>query len=479
MRTIGVTLFFLFAFVGHVSASVVINEIAWMGTAVSPSNEWIEIANTGNTPSDLNGWTLSLEGKKDIILSGSIAGGGYYLIERTDDTTVPNIPADLISSFGTGIPNSGAVLSLKDTQGTVVDRVDGSNAWNIGGNIAGDNATKETAQRGANGWYTSAPTPRALNGGAQNNIVTNSPSVTDNTTNTTPSASPSSISTSFPVDPQIFADAGTSARTISAGATVTFLGRVFGLKKEPIENARISWSFGDGGMADGTSVSHIFYYPGDYIVVMEASSGYYSASDRIAVHVVTPVLSLRAGGDEARSFVTLENGGSDEVDLSLWQIESAGKVFILPQHTIVGARKTLTLPSEITGIISPKESIVFLRFPNGTRVETNQYTAPSAPLQKMNVGTTPTPQISAVVPRTVLSDTENVSQEATAIGTFDGTVPSLENTTTERLWPWCIGAAFLALFAIIGARFAREQKNEEKRGLTADDFEIGEDKDPF
>ncbi|OIO31227.1 hypothetical protein AUJ77_00250 [Candidatus Nomurabacteria bacterium CG1_02_43_90] len=479
MRTIGATLFFLFAFVGHVSASVVINEIAWMGTAVSPSNEWIEIANTGNTPSDLNGWTLSLEGKKDIILSGSIAGGGYYLIERTDDTTVPNIPADLISSFGTGIPNTGAVLSLKDTQGTVVDRVDGSNGWNIGGNIAGDNTTKETAQRGANGWYTSAPTPRALNGGAQNNIVTNSPSVTDNTTNTTPFASPSSISASFPVDPQIFADAGTRERTISAGATVTFLGRVFGLKKEPIENARISWSFGDGGMTDGTSVSHIFYYPGDYIVVLDASSGYYSASDRVSVHVVTPVLSLRTGGDEARSFIALENEGSDEVDLSLWQIEGAGKIFILPQHTIVGARKTLTLPSEITGIVSPKESIVFLRFPNGTRVEPNQYLAPPTPAQKMKVETIPTSQASAVVSRTVLSDTENASQEAVAIGAFDDTTPSLEGATTERLWPWYVGAAFLALFAIVGAHFAREQKNDEKRRLTADDFEIEEDKDPF
>ncbi len=475
MKTIGVILFFLFAFVGQASATVVINEIAWMGTAVSPSNEWIELTNTGNGTVDLTGWTLSLEGKKDILLSGSIAGGGYYLIERTDDTTVPNIPADLVSSFGTGIPNTGAVLSLKDAQGVVVDRVDGSNAWNIGGSIAGDNATKETAQRGANGWYTSAPTPRALNGGAQNSIPSNSSSKTDNPT----SPASSSLSASFPVDPQIFADAGTSARTISAGATVTFLGRVFGLKKEPIENARISWSFGDGGMADGTSVSHVFYYPGDYIVVMEASSGYYSASDRIAVHVVTPVLSLRAGGDEARSFVTLENGGSDEVDLSLWQIESAGKVFILPQHTIIGARKTLTLPSEITGIISPKESIVSLRFPNGTRAETNQYSAPPTPPQKMNVETTPKPQISAVVPRTVLSDRENASQEATAIGAFDGTVPSLEKTNTERLWPWYVGAAFLALFAIIGTRFAREQKNDEKQGLTADDFEIKEEKDPF
>ena len=44
-------------------AQVVINEIAWMGTNDSASNEWAELANTGSSI-DLTGWILRIEGKK-------------------------------------------------------------------------------------------------------------------------------------------------------------------------------------------------------------------------------------------------------------------------------------------------------------------------------------------------------------------------------------------------------------------------------
>ena len=45
-----------------------------------------------------------------------------------------------------------------------MDRVDGSHGWKInGGNSAGDNNTKQTAQKMAAGWVTALKTPRAAN----------------------------------------------------------------------------------------------------------------------------------------------------------------------------------------------------------------------------------------------------------------------------------------------------------------------------
>ena len=69
---------------------VVINEIAWMGTLSSFNDEWIELFNNTGTPIDLTGWTLnSLDGTPSITIpSGSIDAGGYFLLERTDDTSV-------------------------------------------------------------------------------------------------------------------------------------------------------------------------------------------------------------------------------------------------------------------------------------------------------------------------------------------------------------------------------------------------------
>ncbi|MCG8459345.1 MAG: lamin tail domain-containing protein, partial [Holophagales bacterium] len=121
-----------------VSAQVVISEVAWMGTDNSTSDEWIELHNRSASSVDLTGWTLeAADGTPSISLSGSIPAGGYMLLERTDDTTVPGVTADLI--YTGALSNSGEDLVLWDDLSAQVDRVD---AWH-----AGDNSTKATQVR--------------------------------------------------------------------------------------------------------------------------------------------------------------------------------------------------------------------------------------------------------------------------------------------------------------------------------------------
>lgn len=461
MRAIAVI--FIFCIPSFASAEVFINEIAWMGTSDSSSNEWVELSNTGDT-TDLNGWIFRIEGKKDIQLSGSVSSGGYYLIERTDDNTVPGVTADLINSFG-GFLDSGAVLSLIDGSGKEQDRVNGSDGWKIGGGeVKGNKTTKETAQKGTAGWFTGAPTPRVVNAGVTS-VVMQEQSADTAQTNT-----PTVIS-SFPVDPQIIADAGATTRTISVGAPITFTGRVFGLKKEPIENARQVWSFGDGSRAEVASVTHTYYYPGEYIVVLDTSSGYYSASDRVTVRVSTPLLALHTGGDTARSFVALENRGADEVDLSLWQVMSGEKTFILPQNTILGARKTFTLASEVSGLVTPTGSVIFINYPNGSRVELQTPITPSRVVIKEPINSTVKIKAKASVPMEVPQH-----QPALVLNALNDTQAPLPTSEENgHLWPWYIGAAFLGALALLGLRLT--QKMEEKAIITAEDFEIIEETD--
>jgi cytosine/adenosine deaminase-related metal-dependent hydrolase len=117
---------------------VVLHEIAWMGTLTSPSDEWIELFN--NTPADINlaGWTLTAtDGTPSITLAGTIPAGGHFLLERTDDTTVPGVAADQI--YTGALVNDGEVLTLRDDLGVLQDLVD---AW-----YAGVSTTRETMQR--------------------------------------------------------------------------------------------------------------------------------------------------------------------------------------------------------------------------------------------------------------------------------------------------------------------------------------------
>ena len=119
---------------GCLGADVVINEIAWGGTAASASDEWIELYNTTEAAIDLTGWILAF-GETAIELGGEtnsmIEGGGYFLLERTDDGTVSDVDADVL--YTGSLSNGGATIELRDAAGEIVDRVDAAETgWPAG-----------------------------------------------------------------------------------------------------------------------------------------------------------------------------------------------------------------------------------------------------------------------------------------------------------------------------------------------------------
>jgi hypothetical protein len=120
---------------------VVINEIAWMGTSISFNNEWIEIFNNTNQTINLTDWILkATDGIPEIRLEGEILAKGLYLLERTDDNTIPEIRADQIYTGALG--NSGEDLKIFDNSGKLIDSVACGEDW-----FAGDNKTKQTMER--------------------------------------------------------------------------------------------------------------------------------------------------------------------------------------------------------------------------------------------------------------------------------------------------------------------------------------------
>jgi len=120
---------------------VVINEIAWMGTTIDYNDEWIELRNNTSADVDFTNWTLAAEdGTPLIILSGMITAGGFFLLERTDETTISDIFANQIYTGALG--NTGEHLILKDANGVLIDEVNASSQW-----FAGNNSTKTTMER--------------------------------------------------------------------------------------------------------------------------------------------------------------------------------------------------------------------------------------------------------------------------------------------------------------------------------------------
>jgi hypothetical protein len=134
---------FLFPFFvfGAGPLDVVLNEIAWMGTKASANDEWIELYNNTDKNINLEGWILRAKnGLPEIKLKGKIPAKGFYLLERTDDRTIPDVLADQI--YKGGLRNSGESLELYDNFGNLVDKVDCGSGW-----FAGANLTKQTMER--------------------------------------------------------------------------------------------------------------------------------------------------------------------------------------------------------------------------------------------------------------------------------------------------------------------------------------------
>jgi hypothetical protein len=104
---------------GFPPRAVIISEIAWAGTAASSADEWIELLNPGTAPVDLSGWVLTDGGDIRLTLRGILGPGAFFLLERTDDDTVRDIPADWV--YTGSLSNAGETLLLLDPAGNIVD----------------------------------------------------------------------------------------------------------------------------------------------------------------------------------------------------------------------------------------------------------------------------------------------------------------------------------------------------------------------
>jgi len=203
----------------NVPPKIIINEIAWAGTAASFADEWVELYNPGSAPVDLSDYTLCEAGGSVAIiaLSGTIEAGGYYLIERTDDHTVKGIAGDKVGPFGGyGLSDSGEYLVLKN--GTaVVDEVDCSGGW-----FAGNASTRATMERirptGSGG--------EATNWADNNGLTINGLDANDNHLRGTPRAVNSVYSYAIQITGLFPANGATAAPT-NAPLSMSFNAAVF------------------------------------------------------------------------------------------------------------------------------------------------------------------------------------------------------------------------------------------------------------
>lgn len=130
---------------------VLINEIAWSGTVYSADDEWIELKNVWGIPVDLSGWQLSNKDNRIRVVFGEnniLAVDDFYLLERTDDNSVPGVQADAI--YNGVLHNNDEILYLFDDNCRLEDEVIAQPFW-----LAGDQVKNKSMERlDVFYWYT-------------------------------------------------------------------------------------------------------------------------------------------------------------------------------------------------------------------------------------------------------------------------------------------------------------------------------------
>ncbi len=312
-------------------------------------------------------------------------------------------------------------------------------------------------------WSVSWTATQKISVGATGDQATSSGTATATTTSSTSSSSSGNggIVSSYvaPPLPELFADAGAD-RTVIVGADTVFAARAYDRSREYVDHVRFSWNFGDGSTAEGQSVSHHFAYPGKYAVVVSVATGVNSASDRVIVTAEPAQLSFAVFPDGS---VAIKNDANRDLDLSYWVVRNFGRLFTLPEHTIVLAGTALRLPQGMLGFWSGKDTE--LAYPNGAlalrpgeggakpaEASREEHLPPvaaavSAPTPAAVAMPAPLPSVAA----------PEADSEAPAGGWPDGNaaqVASVAEAVPSSSW-WWYAAAGVSLFGAVTAVVAR------------------------
>jgi len=440
-------IFFLFLLTPLISkAAVVINEVAWMGTVIYSGDEWVELYNDSDQQMDLTGWILeTADGTPTINLSGNILAKGYFLLERTDDTSVPGILADQIYTGALG--DNGEYLKLKDNNNNVIDEVNCSSEW-----LTGDKTTKQTMEKTATSWQTSLNpegTPKAQN---SSGAVEESESTAENPTTPTseePTAEPTTttIQTTTSNQPPI-ADAGDDVVAF-IDDEITFDGS----KSYDPDGFELSyeWNLGEGGAENDIKTIHKYSYSGTYLVTLTVFDGRYYVGDTITVEIYPKKITINEflpspeGKDEEEEWIELYNDSDQIADISGWQLDdedSGSKPFVFPKNTLIAPQSYLVFSRKTTGIAlnNDKDKIRLLLSGGVVFQEINYEKAPqglsSSRTPEDFVWTVPTPGLPNIInsPQKSEQDKDNrIIESLTTKYSLNNTAVNYKSDSTNQI----------------------------------------------
>jgi len=412
--------------------------------------EWVEIYNGGNAAIDLSDWRFN-DGSNHTFSGDNLEiGANEYAVVASDAATF--IGAGLVIDTVMSLNNTADTISLLDENGSIVENVSYSSEQGGSGN-------GNSLQKISGVWQEATPTPNQTN---QEEVVEEISEVESITVEDARASH---------VDSNIKASVGED-RVGVASSLMIFEGSAQGLQNKPLLNARYLWSFGDGSIAEGKSVSHTYYHPGKYVLTLDVSSGEYSASDTIVVEVTKADVEI-VYADRGRIEIT--NHSINQLDLSFWNIKYKDKYFSFPKRTYILPKHTGIFPAEITHLFINNLEEISLLYPNGLPAATYLRGAEQIKAKKV----VQKEIVEYVYVTKEVAPVETIETEAEKIATTTPEITSelitgTTNETDDSIYKWLtalVGLISIASLVVLSSKTPQDKPTTEKE-LVADDFKI-------
>lgn len=486
-------LFFIFLFPAVACAEVRFTEVMYDLEGADAGREWVEVCNTGSDSVDLTGWKFFENGTNHGLTEAqggtAISSGECAVIADNSGTFLSEHGgfSGVLFDSSFSLANTTETITLRNADLTDVDTF----TYNSDMGAAGDG---NSLQSNAGSWVVAAPTPGSATLGVSAQGQEEGQTTSENVNETleiTPiqedsAQDDSGTQSSFPVIPQLFADAGKGYAGVSGGP-ILFKGQAVGKKGEILANARYSWTFGDGTTAEGKEVYHTYMYPGKYRVVLNVSSGFNSGSDMTIADISTAMISISKIIIGQNGLIELKNLSQKELDISGWTLAGNGREFVIPQDTFILGQEAVIFSGQTTGISIGQGDNVILLYPNRTEVtryvwgSTNKSSSISAAQKVVSA-----PAVAKVQSTKVASAEDGLSQiresgasEEQVKGQLAQVLPGEGQEETNSLYPWLLGLILVAGAGAASVFFIKPQVvegDENPFAKAAAEYEIVEEK---
>ena len=472
-------LFSLFFIAQSAAASILINEIMYDLEGTDTDREWIEVYNSGAESVDLSGYKLFEAGvNHGLVLDtgdASVPGSGYVVIVTNPakfKTDWPSYSGAIFdSSFS--LSNEGETLAIKNSDLEVSDEYSYTSA-------TGGTGDGKSLQKVSGSWVSATPTPGASN--TSNNEQNNSSA--DNAGQENPVEQNVGESESGNASS---AASATSSKKITikmeynslifAGMPTFFKAATLGINGEELIYGKYVWNFGDGvslesKVIDKTAVSHIYYYPNDYVLTLEYYSSEYlfkpDATFQATVKVIPTSVYISNIGSTGDFFVELTNNSKYDIDVSLWRIVHQGQSFILPKNTIILKNQKVSYSPRVTNFIYSDSKDFLLYNANSDLVF--DYKEDKTPKSQTKVILAKSgSKTSSINTTATIVDTYGLNDDVTADSLSARGYASLPEGYDKNLFVY--GSGLLLLLGVSGSSvyFLRRSKRSSREN---DDFEI-------